>query len=278
MVHNDKNNRENIAIGLRYVIGGKVKESILTIKTCADLDAGTFTDLTLKVLNDYGLDTSKILSQCYDGAAVMSGHKGGVQALLQQRLNRVIPYVHLVHLVLVKATKEISAVKQYFDQCSMLYMFLRKGSLSKFYDGHALCRLLEQRWSGHLDVTRIVFNNYWKIIQALEKITKSRDVDGDYVVESTGFKIVRSKDFRFCMVFMKKVLETIQPADKLLQAHEVSLKDSVVVIASVVDSLTSYRSDSVYKEIDDKINTDFNVAEDDIPRKRQRKTNTTLKE
>lgn len=40
----DKNNRENIAIGLRYIIGGKVKESILTIKTCANLDAETFTD------------------------------------------------------------------------------------------------------------------------------------------------------------------------------------------------------------------------------------------
>lgn len=83
---------------------------------------------TLKVLNEYGLDTSKILSQCYDGAAVMSGHKGGVQALLQKRLNRVIPYVHCcnhrLHLVLVKAIKEISAIKQYFDQYSMLYMFL----------------------------------------------------------------------------------------------------------------------------------------------------------
>jgi hypothetical protein len=50
-----------------------------------------------------------------------SRHKGGVQALLQQRLHRVIPYVHCcnhrLHLVLVKAikdekTKNYSATKK----------------------------------------------------------------------------------------------------------------------------------------------------------------------
>jgi hypothetical protein len=60
-----------------------------------------------------------------------SRHKGGVQALLQQRLHRVIPYVHCcnhrLHLVLVKAIKEMSAIRQYFNQCFMLYVFLRPG-------------------------------------------------------------------------------------------------------------------------------------------------------
>lgn len=82
------------------------------------------------------------------------------------------------------------------------------------------------------------------------------------VVGSIGLlKIIRSKEFRFCLVFMKKVLETIQPADNLLQVHEASLKDSIIVINSVVDSLTSYRNDNAYKDINDKINADFSVAE-----------------
>ncbi|KAJ3639191.1 hypothetical protein Zmor_004061 [Zophobas morio] len=63
----DKNNRENVSIGVRYDRHGKVKEAFLVIKTCNDLNAQAFTDLTLKVFDDYGLDTSKILSQCYDG-------------------------------------------------------------------------------------------------------------------------------------------------------------------------------------------------------------------
>lgn len=41
---------------------------------------------------------------------------------------------------------------QCFNQCCNLYMFLK-----------VLCRLLEQGQSGHLDITCIFFNSYWKI-------------------------------------------------------------------------------------------------------------------
>ncbi|KAK0154034.1 hypothetical protein N1851_003883 [Merluccius polli] len=41
--------------------------------------------------SDPGLTTSKIFSQVYDGAAVMSGKHGG---LLQEKEGREIPYVH----------------------------------------------------------------------------------------------------------------------------------------------------------------------------------------
>ncbi|KAJ3642016.1 hypothetical protein Zmor_028480 [Zophobas morio] len=54
----DKNNRENVSIGVRYIRHEKVKAVILVIKTCNDLNAQAFTDLTLKVFDDYGLDSS----------------------------------------------------------------------------------------------------------------------------------------------------------------------------------------------------------------------------
>lgn len=65
----DKNNRENIAIALRYVKEGQIKESLLQIVTTKDLDAQTFTEATLQTLKDNNIDPSRILSQCYDGAA-----------------------------------------------------------------------------------------------------------------------------------------------------------------------------------------------------------------
>jgi hypothetical protein len=57
-------------------------------------DAQTLTDTVLSELNKVGLDCSKILSQVYDGASVMSGRRGGVQQILQERLGHKIPYVH----------------------------------------------------------------------------------------------------------------------------------------------------------------------------------------
>lgn len=44
--------------------------------------AQTLTDIVLSELNKVGLDCSKILSQVYDGASVMSGRRGGVQQIL----------------------------------------------------------------------------------------------------------------------------------------------------------------------------------------------------
>ena len=47
------------------------------------LDAASLTQFTLETLGALDLPTNRILSQCYDGASVMTGCRGGLQALLQ---------------------------------------------------------------------------------------------------------------------------------------------------------------------------------------------------
>ena len=68
-----------------------------------------------------------MLSQCYDGASVMAGHKGGVQALIQQETGRNIPYVHCfnhrLHLVVVDAISAVKELSIYFDHCRVLFQF-----------------------------------------------------------------------------------------------------------------------------------------------------------
>lgn len=54
-----------------------------TSETC---DAKSLTELVLSKLRDIGLCTDKVLSQCYDGANVMSGVHGGMQKILQEEL------------------------------------------------------------------------------------------------------------------------------------------------------------------------------------------------
>ena len=58
-------------------------------------------------MNTAGYSADNIVSQCYDGASVISGIRGGVQALLQEKLDRYVPYIHSnhqLHLVLPNAT------------------------------------------------------------------------------------------------------------------------------------------------------------------------------
>lgn len=92
--------------------------------TTQQLDAKTFTEKTIETLQANGIDLSRLLSQCYDRANVMSGKKGGVSGLLEQYLNRKIPYIHCfnhrLHLVVVKAVSDNDSLKNLFDMCVML--------------------------------------------------------------------------------------------------------------------------------------------------------------
>ena len=69
-----------------------------------------------------------IISQVYDGASLMSGEHGGVQKLLQQKLDREIQYVHCYnhhqHLVVIHALAVEKAVMDFFRFCVPYCKFL----------------------------------------------------------------------------------------------------------------------------------------------------------
>lgn len=59
-------------------------ETLVAIEKANDLTAAGFPELIITTLEKIGINVEKIIIQCYDGAAVMSGHKGGVQKLLEE--------------------------------------------------------------------------------------------------------------------------------------------------------------------------------------------------
>ena len=101
----------------------------------------------------------------------MSGCRGRVQAIIQQKLGRVIRYLHCfnhrLHLVIVDCILSIADLTKYFDYCKTLYYFLRQ---PKFL---ALYSLIEHRWSGYLKTTLLIVRNYCEIFCVLHSIVKS---------------------------------------------------------------------------------------------------------
>ena len=69
------------------------------------LDVSSLADEIMRQLGQLGLDPSKCISQCYDGASVTSGHLAGAQAIVQCTLGcgclYVHCYAHWLNLVLV---------------------------------------------------------------------------------------------------------------------------------------------------------------------------------
>ena len=112
---------ENVSIVLRFFNEDVkvVKKRLLALATSSSCEAQAITKVICSELDAAGLASSKILSQVYDGAAVMSGKHGGVQRLLQEgRQGKRLPDVHCLkhqlHLVVVHALSEEQAVQDFF--------------------------------------------------------------------------------------------------------------------------------------------------------------------
>lgn len=123
----DKSHNEILlSIGVRYVKEGISRETIVDFQFPDDLSAETTANVMLSTLRARASDEMKLISQCYDGANVMSGHKGGVQTIIIQRaLDRPIPYLHCfnhrLHLVVIHAIERLPIASNFCDELNLLY-------------------------------------------------------------------------------------------------------------------------------------------------------------
>lgn len=279
----DLNGTECVSIAARYIENGKACESLLAIETADDLTAEGLCAVILKALEDYGVDTTKIISQCYDGAAVMSGNKGGIQTLLQTKLGRMIPYVHCfshrLHLALIELCKKVGLIRIFFEQTRTIYNLFTHYKVKKVYEGSTLKRLIDTRWTGHYRATLAIFENYDEIIKALKEIKPKtpHNFETDDIIVARGIlNFISSLEFVYIMVFMKDILEIIKPADAILQSREMSYSTGMPVIDAVKDEILSYRSEEKFNEIKEKASK---CLPDELPppralgaRKRRRST------
>ena len=80
----DRCDVENLSVMIQFVSNSMPEEHLIGLLDLHQLDAEYITSEILTHLSDAGYSADNILSQCYDGASVMSGVRGGVQALLEK--------------------------------------------------------------------------------------------------------------------------------------------------------------------------------------------------
>lgn len=112
-------------------------------------------------------------------------------------------------------------------------------------------KLIETRWVGHLRASNSIFENYEYIINTLPEITGANNLDGDDVALATGlFRVMSSINFIFVLIFMKDLLQTIEPVSTALQGREIGYKDSMALIKAVYKTIGKMRSDDNFKKYD----------------------------
>lgn len=122
----DKNWREIEWIVARYVNKkGKIEEHAIGLEEAKDRSAQGLMALMTKCLNDMEISLDGTVSQCYDGASVMSGHRGGLQKLLSEKCGRNIIYVHCfchrLHLVVCDKIEKVMLISEHYSLVSSLY-------------------------------------------------------------------------------------------------------------------------------------------------------------
>lgn len=120
---------EQLALCVRYVTEGTVKERLLALAEIKSFDAQSIANELQQQLQMRGVAGLKCVAQTYDGAAVMSGSKGDVQAhfrVLHPEAKYVHCYAHELNLVLCHTCRAIpeAAEFQFLGECVFVFQYI----------------------------------------------------------------------------------------------------------------------------------------------------------
>ncbi|XP_045075725.1 uncharacterized protein LOC123489869 [Coregonus clupeaformis] len=217
----------------------------------------------------------------------MSGRHGGVQKLLQNKLDRNIPYIHCfnhqLHLVVIHAMSSEAAVDDFFGVCNMLYNFIRKPTVAILYKGDTLKRLLNQRWTGHLATVKVVVKSFHDISTLLTEVENTRGLGAEVRVEATGLlRAITQRSFLFIAHLVMKLLSLFEPPNRLLQAEDMDLFTAVTLVNSASDCVKTMRAENEFSALWDLCAPPASATEavpvtDPGPSKRRRTINENLR-
>lgn len=110
-------------------------------------------------------------------------------------------------------------------------------------------KLIETRWVGHLRASKSIFENYGHIMNTLPNITGANGFNGDDMALAAGlYHVMASMDFVFVVVFIKDLLQTIEPVTKALQGQAIGYKDSMSLIRAVYVTIEKMRSQESFEK------------------------------
>ncbi|MGH0116152.1 UNVERIFIED_CONTAM: hypothetical protein FKN15_074793 [Acipenser sinensis] len=183
--------KEKLALCVRYVNPetGIVKESFLGFSNLKSFNAESIAKSIQHCLKLNGLDYLQCVVQTYDGASVMSGASGGVQAKFQKYHPEAIYvdcYAHELNLVLCHTCKAIKEATEFFSTLENVFTFF-SGSLINhkiFCDVQAqlglkqseLVQLSDTRWSCQVRSVNAMITNFSAVIQCLSNIQSTTAV------------------------------------------------------------------------------------------------------
>uniref|UniRef100_A0A8C1TUJ4 HAT C-terminal dimerisation domain-containing protein n=1 Tax=Cyprinus carpio TaxID=7962 RepID=A0A8C1TUJ4_CYPCA len=231
--YKDESKRDLVAVCVRYVHTGKIKERPIGFMDTSDLSTS---------------------------ASVMSGNKGGVHVILKRTFPQAL-YVHCnshrLNLVLCATSKVSGHVSTFFITLNNIHSFMTGSSRhAKFvaaqkelHPGRFIhsCLELERstdtRWSSKSRAVSKVLTLLNVILEVLAEYAES---SGQSKVEAQSLlQQIQTKKFLFLLVTFGKLFQTSDFATQGLQSPTLSVPECIDLIEGLKESFARFRDNSV---------------------------------
>ncbi|XP_066990910.2 zinc finger MYM-type protein 1 [Anabrus simplex] len=245
--------KAQLSIIARFVLGKNVEERFMGFyDVSGDKSAEGMSKKIITVLEKYNMQ-EKLVCQTYDGALVMAGCYGEVQAIIRRKYPKVIfmhSYAHQLNLVLLHGAKTIKQVKLFICSLSAFSSFF-SGSTSRSellqQQGFQLPGPAQTQWNYLSDAVSTIKDHYSELRCALSHITESDDWDPDSVHSAMSLlRILNSLLFTFLLCFFNRIFVISEHLFNVLQlksADDVNLCVNEIRVAKL--NILSLRSEVV---------------------------------
>ncbi|KAJ8032695.1 Zinc finger MYM-type protein 1 [Holothuria leucospilota] len=281
----DVTHHEQAAIIVRYVDKDMIiQERLIWVTAVENTTAENLLQTLLGALKMVEIDTSKIVSQCYDGAANMSGGISGVQSRLKEIQPRAIYmhcFGHCLNLVIADAMAEVQSTRNFFGSVQSSYNFIESSPHRHAILESVMKRLLtdkriktlkslsETRWTCRAEAVNSIAENLQSILQALEEITERTTRPRVMAEAQALLKNISTFEFVLHMVALQPMLNKCKIVSNFLQSEDLDLVTALETVASLKENLLQMRSDEEASAIFSRAKTlcDGLCIDADIPRR-----------
>ena len=250
----DMSKREQLSIAFRYIYKFRTVERFVGFTLASELNARALADYIFQKVSDLKLDLGNLVSQCYDGASVMSGCNTGVQTIIKEKCPQAV-YIHCsahrLNLVLVDVSKQVKAASDFFAHLQSIYVFFSSSkchelflSIQKAKGGKEirLKKLSDTRWSCRYDSIVSVMATYPALLETLEDTADG--TDRMKAIEATGILAgLKSYDFVVSLTVYKKVLGITSKLSDVLQKESLDYGSAASLIQATIETFESMKSD-----------------------------------
>lgn len=236
--------KEQLSVGIRFFDENEkiVREEFLGFETLNAMDAETIAAAIDRSIESSKLDPLKCVGQGYDGCNTMSGHAGGVQAILRKKYPNGLFFhcaSHRLNLV-VNDLNSVVDVRNCIGTIKSIINFFRASVLRRKYAPQipALC---ETRWSQKYKSIAIFKENFESIVAGLNTLSKEGNRETREAAVPLHAAATKAK-FIMCVCLISKYSAILEPIANVLQTKTLDLFQCTERVKDIISLISEHRT------------------------------------